>query len=207
MTWFTAPNNQAGAEAAHAELVTFVVMDLPSGVLRLHTRVGTIRWVGEDWLGVGKFGSISPIAEDALLRPSGVTLTLSGVDADLVSAALFETYHGRGVEVYAGFLSTETFVLLAEPEPVFRGTMDQMTVTLGQNTGTISVQCEGELARWQRHSGLVYSHESQTELLASQGYSGDRGFDQIPYIQNRVIDWTQRSNWGYLAQRIARRHT
>jgi hypothetical protein len=79
---------------------------------------------------------------------------------------------------------------VADPQLVFRGLMDFMTVELGANSGAIVVQCEGELARWQRHSGSLYTHESQQTY-----YTGDRGFDQIPYLQNRRIDWRKSNVW------------
>ena len=200
MTWYTSAANQSAAEAAHVEGVTFAALDFPSGYLRAHTRVGTITWGGFDWLGVGQFGSVSEVSEDAMLRPSGVTLTLSGVDTAVVSAAVFEAYHGRAAYVYRGFFNVTTLALAADPQLVFKGLMDTMECELGQNTGTINVTCEGELARWQRHQGAVYSHESQAALYVSLGYAPtDRGFDQILNIQNRTIDWSKRSLWGTVA--------
>jgi uncharacterized membrane protein YgcG len=186
MTWFADASNQTAAEAAHVELITFVSLDLSSGVLRMHTRGGTISWGGYDWLGAGKFGQISDIDEDAQLRPSGVTIALSGVDAALITAAVDEEYHGRAIAIYQGFLNLTTHALIATPETIFVGLMDFMTVELGQNTGSIAVQCEGELARWQRHNGHLYTHESQQVL-----FPGDRGFDQIPFLENRRIDWSK----------------
>lgn len=200
MTWYTSGTNQTAAEQVHVEKVTFVSLDFPSGFLRLHTRTGTLTWGGYDWLGVGQLGSISDIPEDAMLRPNGVTLTLSGVDAQTVTAAVFEAYHGRTALVYTGFLNISTFALVADPQLEFRGLMDTMTVGLEADTGAITVQCEGELARWQRHSGRVYSHEAQQEI-----FEGDRGFDLIPFIQNRTVDWTKKSTWGAISQAPTRR--
>lgn len=190
MTWYVSGSNQTAGEAAHVEIVTLVAMDVPSGYLRLHTRTGTITFGGYDYLGVGKFGGVSEIDEDAQLRPSGVTVTLSGVDAALVSSAITEAIHGRAITIYQGYLNLTTGALIADPEIVFRGLMDYMAIDLGQNTGSITVQCEGEMARWLRHNGSLYTHESQQAL-----FSGDRGFDQVPFLQNRKIDWSKSNVW------------
>lgn len=190
MTAYASSTNQSTAEAGHLEHLHFVELDLPSGYLRLHTRIGTVTWGGNSYLGVGKLGDISDIDEDAMLRPSGVTVTLTGVDADLVTSAMTEKYHGRAIAVYEGYLNTSTMALVADPEVKFKGLMDYMSVTLGEGGGSISVQAEGELARWQRHSGSLYTHESQQAL-----FSGDRGFDQIPFTQNRKIDWSKSNVW------------
>jgi hypothetical protein len=64
--------------------------------------------------------------------------------------------------------------------------MDWMQVTLGPNSAIITVNCESELARWQRPRGLLYTHESQQIV-----YLGDRGFDMIPTIQGRVLNWVR----------------
>jgi hypothetical protein len=190
MSWFQQPANAAAAIAPHAELTTFVDLDFPSGHVRFHTRTGTVYWGTQSpdhaWLGVGKFGAIDVVREDAELRPNSVVLTLSGVDADLVSAATSELYHGRAVAVYDGYLDTTTFALVAEPELRFRGVMDYMTVTFGRNSGIISLNCESELARWQRPRALLNTHESQ-QLL----YEGDRFFDMIPVLQTRPVDWSK----------------
>ena len=191
MSWFDSADNQTAATAPHAEVTTFVELDLPSGYVRLHTRTGTIQWGSgspvPSWIGVGKLGTIDVVKEDTELRPNTIQLTLSGVDADLVNSAITQKYHGRSVSIYDGFLNTETLQLVATPELRFRGVMDYMTVSLEANGGAITVSCESEFARWQRPRSLLYTHESQ-QLL----YEGDRGFDMVPTIQSRVIDWTKR---------------
>lgn len=191
MTWFANASNQAAAIAAHAEGVEFVDLDFPSGHLRLHTGSGTINWGGYDWLGVGQLGDIEQVREDAELRPNALRLTLSGVDAALVSAAMTEQYHGRSVSVYLGMINPDTGALIATPETRFRGVMDLLTVKLGRNEGSITVNCESDLARWERPRGLLNTHESQ-QLL----YAGDRFFDMIPVIQSRVINWSKKGRFA-----------
>lgn len=191
MTAYVSGTNQTAAEQPHFEQILFVDLDLPSGHIRAHTRTGTVTWGGNDYLGVGKLGAISDISEDSMLRPNGVTLQISGVDSALVTSAITEAYHGRPVSVYEGYLNVSTLVLLATPETKFRGLADVMTINLGENSAAIVVQCEGELARWDRHQGLLFTHESQQTI-----FPGDLGFNQIPLIQNRTINWIKKSNWG-----------
>ncbi len=192
MTWFQSGSNQTAADAVHVEEVTLVEMDLPSGYLRLHTRIGDLVANGNTFLGVGKFGSISDIDEDAALRPAGVTFTLSGVDSALVTSARTEAYHGRAVVVYEGYLNVTTLALIAAPEVKFRGSMDKMVIDLGTENSSITVHAEGELARWNRSSGLLFTAESQRLL-----YPNDKGLDNIIKIQNRTVNWEKRYNWGF----------
>ena len=195
MTWFTESNNQSAATAAHAEIVYFVELEFPSGTLRMHTGVGTVQWGAgspiPEWYGVGKLGGIAPIKEDTELRPNGLTLTLSGVDSDLITAAMTEDYHNQPVRVYIGFRDTSTFALTADPELAFSGVMDYMTISQGEQFGTITVHCESEFARWARPRTLLFTRESQ-QLL----YDGDLGLDFVAIIQSRVVTWDKRVNVG-----------
>lgn len=191
MTWFESAANQTAATAAHAEVVTFVELDFPEGFIRVHTRIGTITWGGYDWLGLGQLGSVEMVREDSEIRPNGVKLTLTGVDSALVTSAIQSQYHGRAVTIYVGLMATDTLALGATPETVFRGMMDYMTIELAKDSGRITVNCESELARWNRPRGLAYTHESQ-QLI----YPGDTGFDMVPTIQTRVLDWTKKTSFG-----------
>jgi len=190
MTWFAEFDNESAAFNAHAVTVDFIDIDFPTGHLRLHTWIGPIVWGTYQWDGVGKLGSIQVGEEDTELRPVSFTMTLSGVDAALVQAARGEDYHGRAVRLYRGWLDRETAALVAPPERRRTGMIDQMRITMGENTGSITVTCETEFARWQRPRGLMYTHESQQVL-----YLGDRGFDMVPTIQNRILDWSEGKTW------------
>ncbi len=189
MTAFADSANQSAAEQPHIDVVHFALLDFPDGILRCCTHTSSLTWGGETWLAVGNFGGISEIAEDAMLRPNGCALTLSGLDATVVNAAIAENYHGRTVAVYEGYLSDGA--LIADPELLFRGIMDVMTMDVGADDASITVQCEGELARWERHRGLLYTHESQQQV-----YPGDNFFDQLPLIQNKTISWVKKSQFG-----------
>ena len=194
MTWFEESANETAATAAHIEYIAFVELNFSSGYVRLHSRTGTIAWGTASpipqWLGVGKLGSVEAVREDAELRPNMVSLTLSGVDASLIASAMTEAYHGRSVAIYDGFLNTTTLALVATPELRFRGMMDYMTVELGSNTGSITVQCESELARWDRPRGLMYTDESQRLI-----YPNDRGFKFVTQMQNATLNFMGETGW------------
>ena len=191
MTWYTDSANQTAAAAAHVEVVHFASIEFPSGTLNLHTRLGTLEWGGNYWEGVGKLGGISDVSEDAMLRPSGLTLTLSGVDAAIVNAVAEDDYPGYPVSVWSGLLDPDSLDLVTTPQLVFRGIVDRAAVELTEGGGKVTVTCESELARWARHQNSLFTNESQQAL-----YAGDKGFDRIPAIQNRAIDWQKKQVWG-----------
>jgi hypothetical protein len=62
-----------------------------------------------------------------------------------------------------------------------------MQVELGPNSATITVNCESEMARWDRPRAVLFTHESQ-QLL----YSGDLGLQWVTQTQYRQIDWSRK---------------
>jgi hypothetical protein len=124
---------------------------------------------------------------------------LSGIDSSLMASIVGEDYHGRPVRLLVGLLDVTTLALVADPQEVFVGMADFATVTLGAQGGSITLNCESEFARWQRPRGLSYTHESQQ--LVSEG---DRLFDMVPTIQNRIIEWVKHGRWGETSGRSQR---
>lgn len=95
-----------GAESAAAfiqpnvSIITFVMMDFTTGIVRTHNGIGTYTWGGEEWIGVGSLGAVSQFEEGADVSPYGITLSLSALDADVAGEALNHDYFMRPVEIY-----------------------------------------------------------------------------------------------------------
>ena len=62
-------------------IVMFAELDFSSGTLYVHDGLGTYTWGGEDWLGVGDFGSISSIEEGSEISAYSINLTLSALES------------------------------------------------------------------------------------------------------------------------------
>jgi len=169
--------------APNVSVITFVMLDFASGIVRLHNSIGTYTWGGEDWVGVGSLGSVSQLEEGADVSPYGITLTVSALDADVSGAALNEDYFMRPVEIYIGALSSDD-ELLNTPLQMWAGHMDVMDVTAGAENDQISIKCESELAAFDRSSNLKYTTQAQQDF-----YPGDLFFDFLPKIEGAKIRW------------------
>ena len=102
------PTNVANALATqHVSLVTFVKLAFPSGTVYLHNSIGTYTFGGNDYLGVGDLGAISPLEEGADISPYQITLSLSGLDSTIAGAALTEDYYMHAVTVLLGVLNAD----------------------------------------------------------------------------------------------------
>src|SRR5690606_26812575 len=114
--------------------------------------IGTLTWGSNDYSGVGAFGGIDIAEEsiDLIARP--IKLTLSGVPdnqlpADLVGTALDEVYQNRQAILYFGLVDNDSNQLIATPEILWEGVMDNMVVKLAEGHGSITLNCEHRLRR------------------------------------------------------------
>ena len=168
----------------HVSIVSFAKLEFPSGTVYVHNSIGTYTWGSQDWLGVGSLGSISKVEEGMDVSPYAITLTLSGLDADMSSAALTEDYFMHPVTIYLGVLDADD-VLIADPTQIWAGFMDQMNVSVGADGGdAIQLIAESELSRFNVSRNLMYTNAAQQER-----YSGDLFFSHIQDVQGAKFDW------------------
>jgi hypothetical protein len=162
----------------------FAELDFSSGTLYVHDGIGTYTWGGEDWLGVGDFGSISSIEEGSEVSPYSISLTLSALDTTMAGAALTEDYFMRDVTIYMGILD-EDDALIDTPVQVWAGFMDVMTITAGSSGGdSISLTCESELGKFDRSANLKYTHANQQKKDST-----DLFFNFLKDIEGIKISW------------------
>ena len=114
--------DQLNSGAAHP--VMLVSLDLPGGVTRLHSGVGTLEWDGHDWTGVAGYGFVKFPPYGAGFAQQKGSLTFGGLPA-VVDAMLAMETNGRWVEVYLGCLTGRTPApLVADPVREFAGYLD-----------------------------------------------------------------------------------
>lgn len=153
----------AAQAAAVCETPLYTVaakLEFPSGDVRINGSPADLIIDGESYVGVGGLGSISAVQETSELRTYDMALGLSGVPADAVSLALTEEFHGAPGTIWAVLLDRTTYQPIADPIVIFRGTVDQMQVELGQ-TGTVTVTLQDFMSDWERPKIRRWSLEDQ----------------------------------------------
>ncbi len=169
-------------------LLTFAKLELDSGTLYLHNGIGTIQWVDpddglQDWLGLGAFGGVGSIKEGMKLTPYEITLTLSGLDTDLMNEVTSQNYFLRPVTIYIGALDLVTNQLQAVPNKFWGGFMDSDSVSIGEQNA-IMIICENEFAAFDKKNGRTLSDaDLQTE------YVGDKFLEFLPQMVDKVVIW------------------
>jgi len=168
--------------ASTLKTVTMVNLQFDSTPIYVHTGVGTITYDGNDYLGVGGLGKVTPIKESSDLEVTRVILELSGIDASNISVALNQQYQGRVATIYQAFLDSD-YTLIADPVVVFKGTMDNQIINLG-NTAKVEVAVISLLEDWQKARIRRYNNEDQQNL-----YPGDKGLEFVEQVVEKEIFW------------------
>ena len=176
--------NINAAQADSLVPVYFARMVFDSLTLAIHTGVGVLSFASQDYDGLGGFLSVSPIVESGDLKTHGLRLTLSGIDSDLDDIRTVEI-QDRKIELYEGYVDLDDHMtLLDTPHRVFSGFMDNLKVSIGDETHSLILTCENRFARWDRdHSSLLTNADQQRR------YPGDKGLEYSHTQENFEGTW------------------
>lgn len=180
-TLTTAFKNAVAASDVRPALLFEGLFD--SGAVRFFTGIGQLTWNSQTWYGSGTLIGIEPIEEVGETKSRGTRIVLTGIDGTIVSLALAEPYQGRIVNIYLVTLNSSGAVI-ADPDLLFSGRADVMTISDGGDTATIAVSVENRLIDLQRPRPRRYEPEDQKLY-----YPTDKGFDYVPTLQDKTIKW------------------
>jgi hypothetical protein len=137
-------------------------------VVRLNSTPFTVSYGGLDWLGAGNFGSVEPVS-DAPGDEGALRFTLSGVPADSIALALGDApdTKGAGVTLSLALLDPATKAI-SDVLQLFRGYIDQMPISYGAESASISVICSHRGETFSRPKPLRNTDADQQKL-----YPGD----------------------------------
>ena len=178
---------ESASEAGVVRPVMLVELDFPSGFVRVNSTDRTIAFdfggspnQSENFLGIGRLGSISTIGESSELQASGVKLTLSGIPLSHISAA-FERAQGRPGRIWLGFLD-ETYRLVVDPVLVFSGLIDDTAIDLGA-MAKVTLSVENRMIAWERPKVRRYTNEDQQQFFAD-----DKFFEFVnPTVEKELL--------------------
>ena len=173
------------AEINATELKPFYAVEFSfdSGTVRFWTGIGNITANSETWFGAGSVLAISDSAEGIDLSANGLTITLSGLESNIVAVALTENYRGRTCKVYMGALDA-TNQPVSDLYQVFAGRMDTMSIQEDGTTATIAITVENVLIDLERARTRRYTDEEQKKR-----FPNDKSLETVAALQDRQISW------------------
>lgn len=163
--------------------VLFYEGEFASGTLRLWSGVGSISWSGNNWVGAGNLLSVSEIDETTEIRAAGTTVSLSGLNPSIISAALGQARQGLPGRVWIGALAADGSII-ADPFMAFEGRLDVPEISRSADACTVSISYESRLIDLERPRERRITHEDQ-----QIDYPGDRGREYVASLQDKVVIW------------------
>ena len=148
--------------------------------LHFWSGVGDLTIDGQTYTGAGDLLSLSEMQESSDIAAYGATLTLSGIPSNLVNLARSEPYQGRRAIIKFGVDNAGTKSTVT----VFTGEMDQMTINVGPETATITLNVESRLVDLERPRVRRYTDADQQAR-----FPGDKAFEFVNELQLRPIKW------------------
>ena len=169
-----------------------VELEFSDGTLRMWNGYGDITMTAggssKTFTGAGDLLGISEIEESDILSMSGVTLTLSGIKSSLISTALSAQYTNRNGAIYLGLFDASANVI-ADVYTAFKGKMDVLNISEGQQTTIVQLKLESRLISFEKAANRMYTYEDQ-----QVDYPNDLGFEFIPDLQDKEIIWGKATN-------------
>ena len=160
-----------------------VSAEFDSGTLNLWTGIGD--FTGSDsitYTGAGDLLNISNIEENNELASTNLTVSISGLNSDIVTYATTEDYQNRPITLKLFFFHPDTADEV-QNLILFKGRMDTLTVNDG-DTFSVIISAENKLIDLTRPKNLYFTPETQEFL-----YSGDKGLEFVPKIQEQRLNW------------------
>lgn len=182
MSWFAQSANGTEADKEHVCMFVAVSFAFSSATIYVWSGFGDLTISGNNYVGVGTLGKITPTVEQVTMVAERKTYQLTGVDPALVLEADFDSAYGRSVTEYLGFISPAG-VVVTTPEINWEGRMDSCR-RLDGPAPIIEVNAEHRLALLDKPDGWRYTHEHQQQFFA-----GDDGLKQVPSIENTELLW------------------
>ena len=173
---------KAGAESSAFNYIVFVKLAFPSGTVYVHNGVGTYSFGGDDYLGVGSFGSIDVMEDSLDLNSKPVNLTLSSITSEIIDAIKVDDVFGRDADVYLGALN-EHGELQGTPDNWFSGHMETVELSLGKQDG-IKIRLQSRASRLQLRNNKRYTLEDH-----QADFPGDLFFEFLPCLQEAEVTW------------------
>jgi len=160
-----------------------VRLDFDGGTLAWNSGFSSIVYGGKTYLAAGTLTSITNAAEESGVKSSSISITLSCVKSEVVSALLSEPYLGRKAYVYQAFVAEDMVFNPLMVKLIFVGSMDNISCKIGKSS-TFTVSIRSRLADWERSRNIKYTDIDQQKL-----HPGDKFMQFIPQISKKKIIW------------------
>jgi hypothetical protein len=142
-----------------------------------------LNWNGVTWVGVGSLGQIGGITEATDVQAYGTSVSLSGIDANLLNECMTDIQLAAPAILYMAFFDAGGNIL-GMPTVAFAGQVDKPQVSAGPTTITISLNLESEMINLQRGQMRRLTNADQ-----HIDYPDDTAFTWVPLLNFMALKW------------------
>jgi hypothetical protein len=160
------------------------IIKFKSETVYVWTGSGNLVYGGNTYLGVGSFGKIGSVVEGSDVNAYGTSITLSGIDPTLLSESLTDIQIGAPATIYFILLDSLGDIY-GVPYPLFVGTVDKPSITMGMKTLSITLNLENRLSDLQRANMRKYTSADQRLY-----YPLDDAFNFVEELNDQALRWT-----------------
>ena len=194
----TAISDRLAADQQYAFFAVKAQFD--TDTVRLWTGIDTITINSESYDGAGSLLSVGGVEDNFELKSSGLVVSISGMNEEVLGYALSENYQNRKLTLFLGYVmggSNEVAGVMT----LFSGRMTSLNIVDSTEGVNITVNAESRLIDLKRPSNLRYTKNSQKYIDAN-----DTGFNRVNSIQDMEIVWGRAGNTGSARFSGARDH-
>lgn len=159
-----------------------VLGQFDSGTFAAFTGIGSVTWNGQVYTGVGQAIQIGQTSGSVADGKAGLTISLCGVDPEVIAMAELEEFQRRRVTVYLATFDDEGQII--DADVFFDGLADDMESNDDPKNPTVTLSCEQRAFDLSRPRPFKYLPEDQKKR-----FPGDTFFDLVSAIQNREDTW------------------
>lgn len=138
---------------------------------------------GQTFTGLGWLAKLSSIPQTTKVQAQNVTLSLSGIPADLVLEAANQVRISGDVTIWLGLFDSNG-ALLTDPVQIFDGGMDVPSITDSGETSTIAITCESPLLSLNLAPSRRFDDPDQQIY-----FPGDLGMSFVNKLPNVQLFW------------------
>lgn len=169
-------------QASEVHPILIAKINTSGGDVRVWTGIGDLTFDSETYTGTGDLGGVTEISEKSDMSATGLTFTLSGIPSSTISIALGQMEQGRACTLWLALLNTSAGALINNPYELFSGFTDVTIISEGGETSTIAINSENRMISLERTRVRRYTDEDQ-----QNEHSGDKGFEFVPGLQDKVV--------------------
>lgn len=153
-----------------------------NNILKLSTLGASITYDGHTYVGTGNLLGVESVDENSDLGVSGIRISLSGLDAQIVQNARNENYQGKECVVLLGAMDESGAVV--GTTDYFQGYNDHIVYTQSANKITALLTAENRLVRFSKSKISRYTWAEQIK-----NYNTDLGLQFVNTIAEAEIKW------------------